>query len=100
MGEDDRRLLREYVASAKSDLTLTYSLTSEERDCNGPEPVKMYAISVSACCGSNREESCIEDVSRDCEEAGRIFDIISENLVTPETLEYILEEIISFGIQA
>ncbi len=112
------------VDQAEKSLTLKYTLTvDKDRDkciCDSGKCVNIadctvksdvgdvydneisliYSLTVASFIdGVADDEQYFEDISRNKEEAEQIFDIMSENTVTPETAEYILEELISFGLE-
>lgn len=86
------------VKRPKSDILLVYRLL-RSLDTTGEAPVSqkdkrvyVYSLSVVMISGGNREEEYIYDISRNQDEAKKIFRLLSENTVTPCCVYEVLDD--------
>ncbi len=101
MKNSGQSILRESIKTvdtAENSLTFKYTLTVDndrsEFVCDsGISPI--YSLTIASFIdGVADDEQYFEDISPNQEDAERMFDIMSDNIVTPETAEYILKELL------
>lgn len=88
------RVIRRAIKRAMADIILIYRLTEQPLPPNRFRHEGIYTLTVTKISGGGKDrEVCnLPDVTRSRREAEHIFDLISRGLVTPCTLEEIIED--------
>ena len=95
----ERKTVRTTVKSLSGCGVLIFRLMfcREPLDIDGGEPVMtgFYSITISKLSfDGTRDDKTLTDVSRDMGEASRLFSLLVRNTVTPETVCYIMDDLL------
>lgn len=94
---EGQRVIRRAMKRALADIILIYRLTEHPLPPNRFRHEGIYTLTVTkiSCGGKDREVCSLPDVTRSRREAEQIFDLISRGLVTPCTLEEVIEDLMA-----
>ena len=91
----------EITMKPQDGVSLIYTMIGEDTAA-GKEKTgipEFYSLKIRCVNNSENGEIYIQDIARDVSSAKRLVCLLAKEFVTPETAEYIIEEIISFGIE-
>ena len=88
-------VIRMSIKRAAGDIILLYRLTEEPLPPNQFHHTAKYSLTVTKvdAGGTRREVRNLPDLTRSRAEAERIFDLISRGLVTPYTLDEVIDDL-------
>ena len=92
-----QEVVRTSIKRAAGDIILLYRLTQEPLDsgpASKPQQSK-YSLTVTKvdCGGTRREVRCLPDLTRSRTEAEQIYELLSRGLVTPCTLDEVIDDL-------
>ena len=90
-------MIRRAIKRASLDIILIYRLTELPLPPNHFRHEGIYTLTVTkiSCGGADREVRSLPDLTRSRREAEHIFDLISRGLVTPCTLDEVIEDMMA-----
>ncbi len=94
--ENLQEVIRTSIKRAAGDIILLYRLTQEslQNEHASPKEQSQYSLTVTKvdCGGARREVRHLPDLTRNRTEAEQIYELISRGLVTPCTLDEIIDD--------
>ncbi len=92
--ENLQEVIRTSIKRAAGDIILLYRLTQEPVQAEHTAE-SQYSLTVTKvdCGGTRREVRCLPDLTRNRTEAEQIYELISRGLVTPCTLDEIIDDL-------
>ncbi len=96
--ENLQEVIRTSIKRAAGDIILLYRLTQEpvQAEYTSKQLTQsQYSLTVTKvdCGGTRREVRCLPDLTRNRMEAEQIYDLISRGLVTPCTLDEVIDDL-------
>ena len=92
--ENLQEVIRTSIKRAAGDIILLYRLTQDPVQTELTSQ-SQYSLTVTKvdCGGTRREVRCLPDLTRNRMEAEQIYELISRGLVTPCTLDEVIDDL-------